>query len=415
MKHLYNFCIVLVLLSFASCSPEVDDIFSESAAERIQRVIKEDLQVLQSAPNGWLLEYYPSATKMYGGYTILLSFDEKGNVKTACDVFPSDKQVRSNYDVKQSTGPILTFDTYNEIFHLFSEPQNIYGIGDSGKGFEGDYEFLILECTADKVVLKGKKTGNKLLMTPMPADVTWKQYLDGAQKVANEAYLGMYEVQVDGEKKYTVTREYHRFILTHEDGMQENLPFVYTDNGIKFYEPIELGSTQMQSLTWNKNDHTYVSGDISVKGVQPTGYKRIHELIGNYVLSYDDPVKKMPVTVEAYELDNPFVSYLVMKGFENYEFLLPYDAAYGRISLVTQMLTSTVGLLPWALNKETGSGKISSGNGVGLVGMNGSNGTITFKDNGVWGAEEVTSMIIYDLVAQQALSRIPFISKMVKQ
>lgn len=414
MKYLYNFCIVLVLLAFASCSPEVDDVFSETASERINKAIEEDLKVLQGAPNGWMLEYYPSATKMYGGFTILLSFDEEGNAKAACDMFSADKVAQSMYAVKQSTGPTLTFDTYNEVFHLFSEPSNIFGIGDDGKGMEGDYEFLILECTADKVVLKGKKTGVKMLMTPLPEDKTWQRYLSEVQQVAKEAYLGMYDVQMGGETKYTVEQEYHRFVLTHEDGTQENLPFVYTADGIKFYEPVELGTTQMQNLAWDNSRQAYVSGDITMKAVKPAGYRLIDDLTGTYTFYYSSPVQTVTVTLERFDSGNPFALYLVMKGFEDYEFLIPYDSVYGRISLLTQMLTSSVALLPWAIDPQTGSGSISTTNGVGLVGINSSNGLITFKDNGVWG-EEVNSMIIFDLVAGQPLIRIPYITKMVKQ
>lgn len=415
MKHLYNLCFVFLLMAFASCSPEVDDIFNESAAERIQRVIKEDLTVLQGAPNGWVLEYYPSATKMYGGYTILLSFGTDGHVKAACDIFPSNKAVESLYAVKQSTGPILTVDSYNEIFHLFSEPSNIFGVGESGKGMEGDYEFLILECTPEQVVLKGKKTGIKMLMTPMPEGKTWKQYLDETQKVVEGAYMGMYDVQVNGEKKYTVTQEYHRFILTHEDGVEENLPFVYTPEGIKFYEAIELGSTQMQSLTWDNSKQIYANGEIEIKGVFPANYKKIEEFVGTYVFYYANT--QQGVTLELPDIENPLLPYLVMRGFEDYKFMATYDRVYGRIGLVTQVLTvnPTVALLPWGLPEEGGEGPLYSGNGVGLVGINGKNGVIRFEDNGVSGSDDVTSLIIYDLDAKDALLQIPYIDRMVKQ
>ncbi len=414
MKHLYNLCFVFFLLAFASCSPEVDDIFDESAATRIQRVIKEDLAVLQGAPNGWLLEYYPSATKMYGGYTILLSFGTDGHVNAACDLFPSNKAVESLYAVKQSTGPVLTVDSYNEIFHLFSEPSNIYSIGESGKGMEGDYEFLILECTPEKVVLKGKKTGTKMLMTPLPEGKTWKQYLDEVKKVTQGAYMGMYDVQVNGEKKYTVTQEYHRFILTHDNGVEENLPFMYTPEGIKFYEPVELGSAQMQSLTWNNSKQVYENGDIEVKGVLPANYKRIEEFVGTYIFYYYDQQR---VTLEPAEIENPLMPYLVMKGFEDYRFMVTYDRVYGRIGLVTQTISvdPPLALLPWALPEEGGSGPIYTGTGVGLVGINGKNNVIRFEDNGVSGGNDVTSMIVFNLETKEAPLQIPYIDRMVKQ
>ena len=104
-----------------------------------------------------------------------------------------------------------------------------------------------------------------------------------------------------------------------------------------------------------------------------------------------------------------------MKGFEDYEFWLTYDAAYGRISIVAHMVTSSAALLPWALDPKTESGSFTTSAGVGLVGINGSGGVVTFEDNGVWGGEVVTSMIVFDLISEQVLLRIPYITKMVKQ
>ena len=46
-----------------------------------------------------------------------------------CDFFADGEGVKSEYEVKQSAGVMLTFDTYNEIFHFFSEPSNYLGIG----------------------------------------------------------------------------------------------------------------------------------------------------------------------------------------------------------------------------------------------------------------------------------------------
>lgn len=410
MKHLYNIFFLLAVFAFASCTPEVDDVFDETASARIKKAIEEDLNILQGAKNGWVIEYYPSATRMYGGYTILVSFDENENAKVSCDIFKSDMVVESKYRVIQSTGPTLTFDTYNEIFHLFSEPSNIFGIGDSGKGMEGDYEFLILECTPEKVVLKGKKTANKMVMTPMPESKTWKQYLDEVKGITGKAYPALYDVSVGGESKYKVTQKYHKFTLTNTDGSSVDLPFVYTEDGIKFYEPVSIGNTQMQSLTWDNDQMAYINGDIAVKSIIPDGYKPYDEYLGSYILTYNG--QKVNVALGRVEND-PFNTLYVMKGFP-YEIMVTYDAAYGRIGFETQMLTSSIGFLPWSLG-EAGSGPISTGTGVGMIGIYGDDGVINFVDNGVWGSALADSFIIYNLVTGQPILRIPYLENMVKQ
>lgn len=407
MKHLYKISLLLAVFTFAACSSEVDDLFNKTASERISEAIKEDLNILQSVKNGWVIEYYPSPTKMYGGYTILTSFDDKKNATVSCDLFASDKKVISQYDVKQSTGPTLTFDTYNEIFHLFSEPLNNFGIGSSGKGMEGDYEFLILECTPEKVTLKGKKTGTTMLMTPLPENKTWKEYLDEVKAVTKEASPALYDVKVGAEKKYDVEQLYHKFVLTHEDGTQEDLPFVYTPDGIKFYEPIDLGNAQMQSLTWDKERKAYVNGDIAMEAFIPEGYKPYDEYLGTYLFYYNSTKR---VTLSRVEND-PFNTFYTMTGFPN-DILMTYDAAYGRIALLTQPLYGSVYLCVWGLDTTPG-GSLTNQSGAGMVGINDENGVINFKDNGVWGNTD--SFIAYDLKTHQSIFQIPYVKKMVKQ
>ena len=44
-----------------------------------------------------------------------------------------------------------------KFFHIFSDPKNDLGIGTAGKGMEGDYEFTIMEATAEKSGAEGEK------------------------------------------------------------------------------------------------------------------------------------------------------------------------------------------------------------------------------------------------------------------
>ena len=53
-----------------------------------------------------------------------------------------DKVSTGAYDMVNSAGPMLTFSTYNEIFHFFSEPSNALGIGEDGMGMRETVTFL---------------------------------------------------------------------------------------------------------------------------------------------------------------------------------------------------------------------------------------------------------------------------------
>lgn len=244
-----------------------------------------------------------------------------------------------------------------------------------------------------------------MLMTPLPENKTWKEYLDEVKAVTKEASPALYDVKVGAEKKYDVEQLYHKFVLTHEDGTQEDLPFVYTPDGIKFYEPIDLGNAQMQSLTWDKERKAYVNGDIAMEAFIPEGYKLYDEYLGTYLFYYNSTKR---VTLSRVEND-PFNTLYTMSGFPN-DILMTYDAAYGRITLLTQPLYGSVYLCVWGL---AAGGSLTNQSGAGMVGINDENGVINFKDNGVWGNTD--SFIAYDLKTHQSIFQIPYVKKMVKQ
>ena len=85
---------------------------------------------------------------------MLAKFDTDGKVTVANEVSFADYTETSYYSVKQSAGVMLSFDTYNNLFHVFSDPSAPLA-GDQGSGMEGDYDFSVLSTTKDKEFLKG--------------------------------------------------------------------------------------------------------------------------------------------------------------------------------------------------------------------------------------------------------------------
>ena len=69
MKKIFNLLFIsLAVALYSSCTPEEENLFNDSSANRIEATLKADKEVLTSAKNGWLMEYYPSANLTYGGY-----------------------------------------------------------------------------------------------------------------------------------------------------------------------------------------------------------------------------------------------------------------------------------------------------------------------------------------------------------
>jgi hypothetical protein len=154
----------------------------------------------------------------------------------------------STWAVKSDYGPILTFDTYNDVFHGFSDPQ------EDGAGLLGDYEFLILKATPDLVLLKGKKHSAYSVMRPMKttnleayfaACEKMQSYLFGNNNVATlnqgeeKMYLyngasGQFQSAAYGSPLVAETATYHPVCST-EDGI-----IVSTGFGEELHEHIFL-------------------------------------------------------------------------------------------------------------------------------------------------------------------------------
>ena len=166
MKAKYLVIIGLLAATFAACSRDEESLFEKPAAIRAQEAIENAFNVLTAPANGWEMAYFPNLETSAKGYNMVVKFNKNGNVSvtakngtTTMNKIATD--TASTWAVKSDYGPILTFDTYNDVFHAFSDPK-----GD-GAGLLGDYEFLILKATPELVLLKGKKHSAYTVMRPM--------------------------------------------------------------------------------------------------------------------------------------------------------------------------------------------------------------------------------------------------------
>ena len=166
MKAKYLVIIGLLAATFAACSRDEKSLFEKPAAIRAQEAIENAFNVLTAPANGWEMAYFPNLETSAKGYNMVVKFRKNGNVSvtakngtTTMNKIVTD--TASTWAVKSDYGPILTFDTYNDVFHAFSDPK-----GD-GAGLLGDYEFLILKATPELVLLKGKKHSAYTVMRPM--------------------------------------------------------------------------------------------------------------------------------------------------------------------------------------------------------------------------------------------------------
>ena len=240
MKKIHILFAVAILGLLTSCLKDQEDVFDKQSAVRAEEAIAADYKVLAGAEHGWLMKYYPSPYRTYGGYSVFLKFTEDGKVTAASEIAKPTATADSYYKITQSAGIVLSFDTFNDIFHQFSTPDAPLG-GETGKGWEGDYDFEFVSASAEKIVLKGKKTGNYATLVPFTDD-NWAAYMSNTAVVEEDMNFPKYTMNVDG-LDVAITKSYRNFAMTYATATTDttiNVPYVVSDAGIEFYEPVDI-------------------------------------------------------------------------------------------------------------------------------------------------------------------------------
>lgn len=268
------YLIILTIGLFQACAPETELLFDKSASERMSETLRNYQELLVSAPNGWLVEYYPHSSRSYGGFNLFFQFtEEQVTVKTEVkSQYMSVTEATSYYFLGEDMGPTLNFDTYNEVLNYFSDPALNVG-GGAGYGLEGDYEFVFMSGDANEIILRGKKTKNTIRLTPFPEDQSWSDYVAEIQSAANTMRYIQLEYQMNG-KTIPVKTSYRTLTFndTDDNGEQVSIiaPFIQTTTGYKLYEPITLAGITVSEFKHTKEgnlDYFVPVEDSSVKMV----------------------------------------------------------------------------------------------------------------------------------------------------
>ena len=250
MKKLFNLSALILMLSMVACAPsEVDDIFDESPAARLDNAVKNYTELLKSNGGRWLMQYFANGDEE--GFNFIMTFHNDGSVDISTQnayvndgAFYSD---RSTWDVVADYGPVLSFNTYNKAFHVFSSPQS------DGTGHGGDYEFIILSGDDNQINLRAKKSRDKgvvidLIMTRLssteyPTDEDYFTQLTAVSKAAFSDRINNYVLTTGSGKRYIcndVTTMIWSFypeggsLLDNGDYMNA----IITTKGLRFMEPL---------------------------------------------------------------------------------------------------------------------------------------------------------------------------------
>ena len=390
--------LAFICLGLKACLFQEDDLFEKSSANRASENVAELQELLVNVPNGWKMEYYPGTDYSMGGITLLCRFDgnnvtlmsEVGSVKTA-----SGKEASSLYKVTSEESTVLTFDSFNEFIHCFSEP--IMGMNTN---LEGDYEFVYMGQEDNKVILQGRRYHNTMVMTPLTQGVNWKDYIGQLNLIEREAFLKTYSLMVGGQEVGNAVRTSHLFSLTVEGQTSSSVPFIYTPEGIRFKDEITIQGKTVQNFVWNKEDMTFTSSDeeaadVVLKAYYPQDYTPYEDYLGTYYMYYreyekyneeEDKVEFRPGYM-AVELQQKVAGESFVLTSDKLEttaanIVITYDKATGKLIIKPQNVTVMgypgalvigfeQGFLPAHYGLDLGNLAVLTDMETGLIGISG--------------------------------------------
>lgn len=398
MIELTYILLAFICLGLQACLFQEDDLFEKSSANRASENVAELQELLVNVPNGWKMEYYPGTDYSMGGITLLCRFDgnnvtlmsEVGSVKTA-----SGKEASSLYKVTSEESTVLTFDSFNEFIHCFSEP--IMGMNTN---LEGDYEFVYMGQEDNKVILQGRRYHNTMVMTPLTQGVNWKDYIGQLNLIEREAFLKTYSLMVGGQEVGNAVRTSHLFSLTVEGQTSSSVPFIYTPEGIRFKDEITIQGKTVQNFVWNKEDMTFTSSDeeaadVVLKAYYPQDYTPYEDYLGTYYMYYreyekyneeEDKVEFRPGYM-AVELQQKVAGESFVLTSDKLEttaanIVITYDKATGKLIIKPQNVTVMgypgalvigfeQGFLPAHYGLDLGNLAVLTDMETGLIGISG--------------------------------------------
>ena len=325
MKAKYLVIIGLLAATVAACSRDEESLFDKPAALRAQEAVENAFDVLSSNESGWEMAYFPNLEASAKGYNMVIKFNKNGNVSvTAKNAATTMNKIMtdsaSTWAVKSDYGPILTFDTYNDVFHAFSDPQ------ENGAGLLGDYEFLILKATPELVLLKGKKHSAYSVMRPMK-NANLEEYFAACEKMQsklfgnnnivtltqgnNKMYLykgaeGQFQSAAYGSKLIAEAATYHPVCST-EDGIIVSTGFGEdVHDHIFYYDSIkgELRSDAgavMNAGNLNTLFGAYFTDNAFGWAVDPAGQEVVEELLAAVNKAMKNTSAKMKVMGYGYK------------------------------------------------------------------------------------------------------------------
>lgn len=279
--------VALAAAMLVGCSHfEEENLFYESASLRTTH-FNNQLQsrlVEQSSNgnNGWVIQYFVASE--FEGFNLFGSFDGNGKVKLAGNHrflrngnAGKYTECLSAYDMLGEDGPVLSFNTWNDVLTVFVDPvdpsQAPSSLVSDGEGMGGDQNLVFHSFKDNSIIFRGERHSAKIRF--VPCDRTWQQYIDDTETtknfIANTTITSYYVVFATDTLYFKNLRS---GIITYCERVNDplfptSLNCVFTPTGFRLQNRDDIGGVYFQEFSLAPDKSCLISENDSVR-VIPT-------------------------------------------------------------------------------------------------------------------------------------------------
>ena len=269
-----------------ACTFEQEDFFEESASLRINH-LNEHLKarlVNQSAEgqNGWVIQYFVAGTDDYDfeGFNLFGRFYQNEKVTLASNHRflrngNANKYTEhtSSYEMLAEQGPVLSFNTWNDILTVFVDPVSPSSapgtIVNDGEGMNGDNNFVLKANNENDILFSGERHSAEIRF--VPCDRSWEDYIAATaelkSKIATNTLSSYYVI--NGTDTMYIAGLYKGVFVYGErlvDPLnKKTLSCVFTPKGFRTNHADSLGNSAFQEFTLAEDNSCLLNEDGAIK------------------------------------------------------------------------------------------------------------------------------------------------------
>ena len=280
-------CATAAMLS-TSCTFEQEDFFDESASLRITH-LNEDIQsrlVEQSTGenNGWVIQYFVAGTDEldFEGFNLFGRFYKDNKVTLASNHRylrngNANKYTEhtSHYEMLAEEGPVLSFNTWNDILTVFEDPVSPTSAPGSlvkdGVGMNGDHNLVLKSFNDDEIVFRGER--HSALVRFVPCDRSFEEYIAAVNEFKNSitsSTMNNFIVTNGTDTMYFAGLNkglFGYYDRLNDPLKRKTLSCVFTPNGFLLNRVDSLGAQTFQEFTMAEDKQKLLSEDGETKVV----------------------------------------------------------------------------------------------------------------------------------------------------